>query len=151
VPPSPSPFARLLLLPLHLMRIPFVANAGNGMFRHALFAFCVWPACAGSLRCAGTRSAYTRLKAISSVVWVKKRRGGWVSRLSLCRLSIPVPGRRCVHKDLYKKANAVLTACEYEKAWFESRGVAPSSLARWAGILSKSRFRTREIRDTGFP
>jgi glycosyltransferase involved in cell wall biosynthesis len=134
VPPSPSPFARLLLLPLHLMRIPFVANAGNGMFRHALFAF-VRLACLRRL-----------LALCRDAVCIHSFEGNFLGGLgeeAARRLGVPFVIMPFVHpgswgddafnKDLYKKANAVLTACEYEKAWFEAAGVAPSSLAAVGG------------------
>jgi phosphatidyl-myo-inositol dimannoside synthase len=134
VPLSPSFVARIVMLPLLMLQCRFVANTGNGAFRPPFFSFV-------QLACGRKLSALC-----SNAALVHSFEGNFLAGLgcaAAARLGIPFVVMPFVHpgswgddafnRRLYPKADVVLTACEYEKAWFGNMGVAPESLAAAGG------------------
>jgi len=145
-PLSPSAWGRLAMLPLLLMNVGRIANGGGGRFRSLLYP----PV---KLACGGKVDALCK-----NALLVHSFEGGFLAALgreAAARRKIPFVITPFVHPGawgddafnvrLYAKADAVLTACEYEKAWFERAGVPAGRLAAVGGYPEAGRrFALRE-------
>lgn len=147
VPLSPSFLSRLLMLPLLLLRIKFLANAGNGILRKLFFPFV----------CAGCGPKVFAL--CKHAVLVHSFEGNFLGALAqraAARFKIPfviMPfmhpgswGDDALNKTLYRRSDAVLTACEYEKPWYEKIGVSRPALSVVGGYPeTRAKFQTRSM------
>jgi glycosyltransferase involved in cell wall biosynthesis len=147
VPLSPSFLSRLVMLPLLLLQIKFLANTGNGILRKAFFPF-VLAGCGPKVFALCKRA-----------VLVHSFEGNYLGALAqraAARFKIPFVIMPFMHpgswgddefnRTLYRRSDAVLTACEYEKAWFEKIGVAPETIAAVGGYPeARSKVPTRAM------
>jgi glycosyltransferase involved in cell wall biosynthesis len=141
------------MLPLLLLHIKFFANVGNGLLRKVFFPF-VWAGCGPKVFALCKRA-----------VLVHSFEGNYLGALAqraAVRFQIPfviMPfvhpgswGDDALNKTLYRRSNAVLTACEYEKTWFEKIGVSRQSLSAVGGYPEAyAKFQTRAMMDIDGP